>query len=123
MTETELENTIEQYASGLDFNMEGVMPILTVVGIAVIALFYGIMYLSKRRKEKQTIEELSEYYDAYMESDVDMSFEDYIFCRKHHIDVDRKTVEKRKEKILTELKADEEPGASEDINGDADEEE
>ena len=91
MTEEAFEETLEQWAAHAgSINIESLESTLLLVGVVLTFVVYGFIFINKKQKEAKTVEELSQYYDDYMASEVDMNFEDYIFCRRHHIDVDKK---------------------------------
>jgi len=95
-SEEQIENFLEGIAEQTgNIDITAFESSLMFFGVIAVAVVSGLMFIRKKQKEEKIKEELSNYYDDYMESDVDMGFEDYIFCRKHHIDVDRKMKEKK----------------------------
>lgn len=85
----QLENLMEQFGG---FDISGIsqmMPIITAVGIVLIALFYFWRWVSKKKKDKADSNLIAKYYEEYMNSDVEMDFQDYVFCRENGIKVKR----------------------------------
>ena len=94
MTETELEEWLEQMSSqdgsGIVNGLAQYEALFFIIIFALVALFFIWRYFTKKKKDNALNDELSAYYDEYMESDLDMTFEDFIFCKAHHINTKKK---------------------------------
>lgn len=89
LTETQLEGLLEELKGlGLYDSIGSITAVITAVIFVMISFFMLYMFISKKNSERKMNEEFSSYYDDYMNSAVDMSFDDYVFCRKHGVDVD-----------------------------------
>jgi hypothetical protein len=87
------EGTAEEYLRGFlesnGIDLESGFALVSAVAVAIIIVIVcGVMFFLWARKQingRKLNAELSAVYDEYMSSDTDMDFEDYVFCKHHHI--------------------------------------
>lgn len=104
MSEEELLTQLEQVENSGDaenmFNtFLSIQPVIVIVIMTMIILYFGIQFLSKRAKDKAINEELGKYYDEYMEGDYDMDFQDFCFCRQNGIKIRKRKYKSTNNKI------------------------
>ena len=104
MNEELLQRQLEMFLENYQFDtsgIAGVIPVVSVIGFVLVALFFFWRWYEKKKKDKATNDLISKYYEEYMNSDIDMDFQDYVFCREHGIAVRKKEQDNAETRIKT----------------------
>ncbi len=125
MNEELLERQFERFLENYQFDtsgLAGIIPVVTVIGLILVSLFFFWRWYETKKKAKETNDLISKYYEEYMNTDINMDFQNYVFCREHGIAVRKKKQDNTEARIKTIKRSGIAPQVKEEIRDDSDNE-